>query len=185
MMENVSDFTMYSGGHKGAEAEFGIQAEKYGVNEVNFSFEGHKMERANGMCMLSPEQLAEGDVSMEIVSMKMKRNFSQVDQIRKVIQSIFHMVNKGFQVFAIGWIQEDNTVKGGTGWGVELAKLFNRPVSVYDQDRKAWFTWADNAWGEDTPVIEHKTFCGSGTRNLSDDAKSAIGDLFDRSFGSK
>ncbi len=23
--------------------------------------------------------------------------------------------------------------KGGTGWGVELAKLFNRPLSLYDQ----------------------------------------------------
>ncbi len=40
-MAELSDYTLFSGGHKGAEAEFGKQAEKHGVNEVNFSFEGH------------------------------------------------------------------------------------------------------------------------------------------------
>ncbi len=184
-MSNVSDFTLYSGGHKGAEAEFGRQAEKHGVNEINFSFDGHRMERTKGIQLLGPEQLAEGNVSMEIVSLKMGRNFSEVDMIRKVIQSIFHMVNKGYQVFSVGWIQPDNTIKGGTGWGVELAKLFNRPVSVYDQMAKAWFTWTNGAWVKDMPVISHKTFCGTGTRNLTDDAKKAIEDLFDRSNKSK
>jgi hypothetical protein len=184
-MSNTSNFTLYSGGHKGAEAEFGRQAEKHGINEINFSFDGHRMERTKGIQLLGPEQLAEGNVSMEIVSLKMGRNFSEVDMIRKVIQSIFHMVNKGHQVFSVGWIQFDNTIKGGTGWGVELAKLFNRPVSVYDQEAKAWFTWTNGAWAKDMPVISHITFCGTGTRNLTDDAKKAIEDLFDRSFGVK
>ncbi len=181
-MTNLSEITMYSGGHKGVEAEFGRQAEKYGIREVNFSFEGHKMERTAGIQMLSQDELEHGNVSMEIVSLKLGRNFTEIDMIRKVIQSIFHMVNRGYQVFAVGWIQEDNTVKGGTGWGVELAKLFNRPVSVYDQDRKAWFTWINNAWEKDNPVISHTTFCGTGTRNITEDAKNAVGDLFKRSF---
>jgi hypothetical protein len=184
-MAEISGFTMYSGGHKGAEAEFGIQAERYGIREVNFSFEGHKMERDRGMRFLGPADLEKGDVSMEIVSLRLGRNFSEVGMIRKVIQSIFHMVNNGFQVFAVGWIQNDNTVKGGTGWGVELAKLFNRPVSVYDQDRGSWFTWIDNDWVAETPVISHKSFCGTGTRNLTTEGRAAIEDLFVRSFGSK
>lgn len=32
--------TLYSGGLKGAEAEFGRNAEAFGLNEVNFSYEG-------------------------------------------------------------------------------------------------------------------------------------------------
>ncbi len=184
-MAEVSGFTMFSGGHKGAEAEFGKQAERYGINEVNFSFDGHMMERSRGTRFLEAKDLAKGDVSMEIVSLRLGRNFSEVGKIRKVIQSIFHMVNNGFQVFAVGWIQEDNTVKGGTGWGVELAKLFNRPIHVYDQDRKAWFSWINGAWTEDAPVITYATFCGTGTRNLSEEARAAIEDLFRRSFGSK
>src|SRR4030067_2088046 len=184
-MSDISNFTLYSGGHKGAEAEFGRQAEKHGIKEINLSFDGHRMKRTKGIQTLGPDQLAEGNVSMEIVSLKMGRNFSEIDMIRRVIQSIFHMVNKGDQVFSIGWIQVDNTIKGGTGWGVELAKLFNRPVSVYDQERKAWFTWTNGSWAEDRPVISHKTFCGTGTRNLTDDAKKAIEELFARSLNVK
>lgn len=181
-MATLSDYTLYSGGHKGTEAEFGKQAEKYGINEVNFSFDGHKMERVKGTRHLNADELAEGNVSMQIVSQRLGRKFSEIDLIRKVIQSIYHMVNKGYQVFAVGWIQDDTTVKGGTGWGVELAKLFNRPLSVFDQDKKAWFTWTHGQWEQDTPVISHKTFCASGTRSLTDDAVKAIADLFSRSF---
>jgi hypothetical protein len=179
----TAKITLYSGGHKGSETEFGKNAEIWGINEVNFTFEGHIVERDKNLHVLTPEELKKGDISMEIVSKRMGRTYSKADKIRKVIQSIFHMVNNGYHVFTIGWIQPDNTVKGGTGWGVELAKLFNRPVSVYDQDRKGWFSWVDNQWKADTPVIKDKDFVGTGTRNLTEDGKNAIRELFEKSFG--
>ena len=182
-MTDRSQITLYSGGHRGAEAEFGKLAERWGIHEVNFSFEGHAIERTRGIVLLTPEELDRGDVSMEIVSMRMGRTYSKAEKIRKVIQSIFHMVNNGYHVIAVGWIQPDGTVKGGTGWGVELGKLFNRPVSVYDQEAKAWFCWKDNDWVAETPIITKKTFVGTGTVNLTDDGRSAIQDLFERSFG--
>lgn len=182
-MTDRSHITLYSGGHKGAESEFGMLAERWGITEVNFSFQGHDTERTRGIRVLDPAELDKGDVSMEIVSTRMGRNYTKAEKIRKVIQTIFHMVNNGYQVLAVGWIQPDNTVKGGTGWGVELAKLFNRPVSVYDQDRKGWFAWRDNGWVDEMPVIIDKTFAGTGTRNLTDDGRKALHDLFERTFG--
>ena len=112
-----SHFTLYSGGHKGAESEFGRLAETWGIQEVNFSFEGHPIERSRGVRILSPAELDKGNVSMEIVSTRMGRKFAQADKIRKVIQTIFHMVNNGYHVIAVGWIQPDNTVKGGDRLG--------------------------------------------------------------------
>ena len=182
-MTDRSNITLYSGGHKGAEAEFGKLAERWGLQEINFSFDGHQTERTRGVRVLGPDELDKGNVSMEIVSTRMGRNYSRAEKIRKVIQTIFHMVNNGYQVFAVGWIQPDNTVKGGTGWGVELAKLFNRPVSVYDQDRKGWFAWKENSWVVENPVIADKTFAGTGTRHLTDDGRRALQDLFESSFG--
>ena len=176
------DYTLYSGGLKGAEAMFGECAKNHGINEVTFSFEGHKCERQENLTMLSDEQLKKGNISMTIVSARMGRRYAQADKIRKVFQMLFHMVNKGYQVFAIGWIQSDKTVKGGTGWGVELAKFFNRPVSVFDQETNKWYSWRENDWKEDKPTIVHKTLCGTGTRNLSDKGQKAIEDLFNRSF---
>ncbi|MEM1182095.1 MAG: hypothetical protein AAGM22_27350 [Acidobacteriota bacterium] len=174
---------LYSGGHKGAEAEFGRCAAEFEVPEITLSYEGHRMERAENVRVLSADELAKGDVSMAIVSKHMGRSYSSANKIRKVIQSIFHMVNNSQHVFAIGWIQGDDTVKGGTGWAVELAKFFNRDVSVFDQDREQWFTWNEHAWQPDTPVIPQKAFCGTGTRNLSEAGAAAIRALFERSFG--
>ena len=182
-MTDFSKTTLYSGGHKGVETEFGRLAEAWGLQEVNFSFEGHNPERNRGIRILDQEELRKGDVSMEIVSQRMNRTYSRTDKIRRVIQSLFHMVNKGYHVIAVGWIQADNTVKGGTGWGVELAKLFNRPLSVYDQEREGWFSWENNQWIESAPVISTETFAGTGTRYLSDPGQQALEDLFTRSFG--
>ncbi len=182
-MKDRSHATLYSGGHKGTESEFGRLAESWGIQEVNFSFEGHAIERTRGVQVLNSEELDKGDVSLEIVSTRMGRNYSNVGKIRKVIQSIFHMVNNGYHVIAVGWIQADDTVKGGTGWGVELAKLFNRPLSVYDQERKGWFAWKDNRWVAETPKITDPTFVGTGTRNLTSDGRKAMYTLFENSFG--
>lgn len=182
-MTDRSHITLYSGGHKGAESEFGRMAEAWGIQEVNFSFEGHPIERERGIRVLDPDELDKGNVSMEIVSARMGRKFAQAQKIRKVIQTIFHMVNNGYHVIAVGWIQPDNTVKGGTGWGVELAKLFNRPVHVFDQERKAWFVWEGKGWEAGTPTIEKNTFVGTGTRNLTPEGKKAIRNLFESAFG--
>ena len=182
-MSEKSSITLYSGGHKGAEAEFGRMAEKWGLGEVNYSFDGHAIERTRGVSMLGPDELDKGNVSMEIVSARMGRKYAQAEKIRKVIQSIFHMVNRGYHVLAIGWIQPDGTVKGGTGWAVELAKLFNRPINVYDQQHRSWFAWKGNQWIEEVPKITDDTFVGTGTRHLSEDGRKAIADLYEWSFG--
>ena len=41
-----SDSILFSGGAPGAEAEFGACAERHGVEEVNFTFDGHKIDAA-------------------------------------------------------------------------------------------------------------------------------------------
>ncbi len=182
-MRDPKQCTLYSGGLKGAEAEFGRNAELWGVKEVNFSYKGHKMDRVKDVYVLSEEELKQGDVSMAIVSQRMGRTYAEAEKIRRVIQCIFHIVNKGHQVFAVGWIQPDGTVKGGTGWGVELAKFFNRPVSVFDQEKNGWFTWDGREWQPDEPRIEHDTFAGTGTRFLTEQGREDIKELFQRSFG--
>ena len=177
--------TLYSGGLKGAETAFGEAAEKWSVKEVNFCYSGQKTSRKENLVVLSDAELKRGDISMEMVSKMMHRSYYETEKIRKVLQTIFHMVNKGHQVFVIGTILGDNTVKGGTGWAVELAKLFNRPLSVYDQAKENWYSWKDGAWVLDNPKIEHETFVGSGTRNLSENGKKAIDQLFEEAFGSR
>ncbi|MBL0380367.1 MAG: hypothetical protein N839_0015500 [Desulfofustis sp. PB-SRB1] len=173
--------TLYSGGLKGAESVFGETAEKYGITEVIYTFEGHKLHRDINSVMLSEADLQRGDISMELASRMLNRSYYETEKIRKVLQTIFHMVNSGYQIFVIGAILDDQSVKGGTGWAVQLGKMFNRPLHVFDQTTEKWCTWR-GAWEEDEPHISYETFVGSGTRYLSDAGRTAIEALFARSF---
>ena len=76
-MADISKITLYSGGHRGTEAEFGKLAEEWNMEEVNISFEGHDAERTRGVKVLTREELQKGDVSMEIVSNSMKGRVNQ------------------------------------------------------------------------------------------------------------
>ena len=99
------------------------------------------------------------------------------------MQLIWHEVNTAGEIFVVGLIQPDKTVRGGTGWAAELAKHWSKPVFVYDQERKAWFSWSGEDWTScAAPTITRHRFCGTGTRFLSDDGKAAIRSLFERSF---
>lgn len=183
MKLNAKDAILYSGGAGGAEAEFGAKAEKYGVAEVNFTFEGHQIARTRGLRVLTQEELQRGDVSMTYVSRLLNRTYSNAPIMRKVLQTIWYQVNSGMEVYVIGSIQEDNTVKGGTGWGAEFAKLCNKPLFVFDQARDGWFKWTQDQWASETaPVIGHSHFTGTGTRFLEANGKQAIAELFARSF---
>ncbi len=179
-----SEMHLIHGGHKGTEATFGECAEKWGVAETTLSFEGHQMARSKNVEMLDEKALGKGRVSMEFVFQAMGRRFARGKGLRSVIQSMFHLVVRTDELFAVGWIQEGGAVKGGTGWGVELAKLFNRQVHVFDQGRNAWFTWNDGTWGPSQPKLPAKAFSATGTRDLTDEGKAAIADLFERSLGS-
>jgi hypothetical protein len=181
-----SDCILFSGGAPGAEAAFGALAERHGVEEVNFTFEGHRIERQRGIRVLNHEELLAGDVSLEYVSRLMRRRYSEGPTIRKILQTLWYQVNSGQEVYVIGAITEDDTVRGGTGWGAEFAKLCNKPLYVFDQDRDGWFRWTGTAWeamsDDRQPLVTHPHFTGTGTRTLRENGRRAIEKLFARSF---
>ena len=133
--------------------------------------------------MLTHAELERGDVSLTYVSRLMHRKYPNTPLFKKVLQSIWHQVNTGQEVYVIGRILQDGTVKGGTGWGAEFAKLCNKPLFVFDQDEGRWSRWNGDSWdGTEPPVISHAQFTGTGTRFLAEGGKQAIADLFERSF---
>lgn len=183
--KNPRRFRLHSGGAKGAEAEFGACAERWGLQEVNYSFEGHRLlERQRGVVVLGEDELRKGDFSLVYVSRRLGRVLSEIPLVRNILQTIWHQINAASQVFVVGAIQEDGTVRGGTGWGAELARLWKKPLFVYDQEKRGWFRWSGSAWEiARQPCIEAENFAGIGTQDLSDDGREAIRDLFARSFG--
>jgi hypothetical protein len=179
------DCILFSGAAGGAEAEFGAAAERHGIEEVNFTFEGHRDARQRGIRVLTHAELAHGDVSLTYVSKLMHRRYPDTAMFKKVLQSIWHQVNNGQEIWVVGAIQPDGTVKGGTGWGAEFAKICNKPLFVFDQDKNGWFRWTGDAFDAvKDPTIKHQHFAGTGTRFVKDNGRAAIQALFDRSFSS-
>jgi len=181
---NPSEFVLFSGGLRGAEAAFGAAAERHGVEEVNLTFEGHAIERTRGVRTLTQEELKHGDVSLEYVAKLLNRHFPKTDYFKRVLQTIWHQVNSAQEIFVIGKILADATVKGGTGWGAEFGKLCNKPLYVFDQDEDSWRHWTGSAWeAHAAPRVTQAHFTGTGTRHLRDNGRAAIDKLFADSFG--
>lgn len=179
---SAQDCTLFSGGAMGSEQFFGETAHSFGCKECNFTFEGHDQRRIQGSTMLNEKELSLGSTSLNYVARKLRRNWDRSIKMQKILQVLWHVVSHVEQVFIVGVIQPDNTVHGGTGWSVELAKRWHKPVWVYDQDQEDWFRWDGTQWKKDLPKIQSRTFAGSGTRFMSKPAQKAIRDLFERSF---
>jgi len=177
------DCVLFSGAANGAEFEFGAAAERHGIDEVNYTFEEHSDARTRGIRVLTHEELNHGDVSLSYVSNLMHRRYPDTPLFKKVLQSIWHQINSGQEIYVVGKILDDLTVKGGTGWGAEFAKLCNKPLYVFDQAKDGWFHWSGTRWDEDSaPVITHLHFTGTGTRFIEPNGRKAIDELFNRSF---
>jgi hypothetical protein len=182
-MTNRENYILYSGGASGAESYFGERAEEYGIEEVNFTFEGHKINRSRGVRVLNHEELQKGDVSLDYVSQIMHREYPDTKLFRKILQSIWYQINSSRQIFVVGVLLDDLTVRGGTGWGAEFAKICNKELYLFDQERNSWFVWSGVSWESiDDVKITDLHFCGTGTRLINENAKVAISALFKNSF---
>src|SRR5258707_1684521 len=118
---------LFSGGAPGAEAEFGACAERHHIEEVNFTFEGHKIDRHRGVRVLNHEELQSGDVSLAYLSKLMHRRFTDSPTIRRVLQTLWYQVNNGQESYVIRTIQDDGTVPRVTRFGPEVAKRVHHP----------------------------------------------------------
>ena len=177
-----ANITLFSGGTMGAEAFFGEVAQSVGIREVNFTFEGHEQKRTVGRTLLNDKELTVGATSLSYVSNILNRNWKRTENLQKVVQVLWHIVSHADQVFVVGTIQPDGTVHGGTGWSVELAKRWFKPIWVFDQSQGQWFTWNGQNWEYSVPTITSRNIAGSGTRFLNNQGKDAIRELFRRSF---
>src|SRR3979490_407265 len=108
----ASHSILFSGGPPGAEAEFGGSAERRGIDEVNFTFEGHKIARHRGVRVLNHEELQAGDVSLAYLGRLMHRTYTDSPTLRKVLQTLWYQANSRQEISVIG-----TTIDSKTGAG--------------------------------------------------------------------
>lgn len=85
-------------------------------------------------------------------------------------------------IFAVGHLK-NGIVDGSAGQAIQMAIDDNKPVYVYDQVRKQWFSNINGQWQVFSGIPKlAKNFAGVGTRELNQDGKDAIKQVYENTF---
>jgi hypothetical protein len=182
-------FVNHSGGADGSDSYWGKVGEKYGVKQNHYY---HNKKTPKGNIRQSEEDYKEGYDKAKKAAENMgrtwieqyadlqARNWNQV-KYSDAIFAIGHLVKPG-EKNKKGFIVKAVQVDGGTGYAVQMAITENKPVYVFDQERNRWFKHIDGKWSEsDVPTLT-QNFAGIGTRELNDNGKKAIEDVYAKTF---
>lgn len=192
---NPKDYKLYSGGAIGSDTEWGNVANEYSLGKIVHY-------RPESLYALNAQQLQEVETAYTAATNRLGRKLLDANSYTgKLVRRDYLQVKSADGVFAIGRIYrpgEKNSkgyvvrstipsVDGGTGYAVQMAIDMHKPVHVYEQMYKQWymFDYNENTFiAEGTPVLT-TNFAGIGTRQLSEDGKQAIRDVFEKTFGKK
>lgn len=93
-----------------------------------------------------------------------------------------YQVQNSDAIFAVGHLK-NSVVEGSIGQTVQMAINDNKPVYVYDQVRKQWFYNINGQWQVFSGIPKlTKNFAGIGTRELNQDGKDAIKQVYENTF---
>lgn len=188
---NSSDFTLHSGGAKGADTIWGQIGEQYGV-KANHYYSGEKTP--NGNMEISEQDKIEGQQKVTIAARQMGR-IEPTQQVRnELLIRDWAQVKYADAIFAVttmlsvgsemnyGKLAKIRQGKGGTGYAMQMAINEGKPVYVYDQVRERWFKNINGVWSSsDIPTLTNN-FAGIGTREINEKGIQAIKDVYAKTF---
>lgn len=180
--------TNHSGGALGADTEWDIIGRKYGIINHNHYWMTNKTSNGNReitkkdeiegrkKCTIAARQMGRIEENQFVTNPRFIRNWSQV----KYSDAVFAITT----ILAVGGDMKYEKKakirqgKGGTGYAIQMAINEGKPVYIYDQKRKSWFSNIDGVWGfSEIPTLT-RNFAGIGTREINEYGKQAIEDVY-------
>lgn len=184
------NYTNHSGGAGGSDMEWEIQGRQYGVTTNAYSFGGHN-QYSNNQCKLTAEQLKEGAEKAKIASLALGRPWKYIENkpyVKNLMSRNWFQIKNADCVFAVGKLVKasDKLVDGGTGWAVQMAVDNQKSIYLFEQNFNSWFVYdyEKNCFTtlDHTPTLT-ENFAGIGTREINDNGKKAIADVYLATFG--
>src|ERR1035437_9310106 len=129
----------FSGGAVGSDSIFSKFSIKHGFKVVDFSFEGHTTKSENRY-ILSKNQLKEGFEHIKIANERLGRNIKNAQPyVRNLISRDWFQVKNADAIFAIGLLQGEDCVAGGTGYACACCIDNNKPIFLFEQSYNQWY----------------------------------------------
>lgn len=181
----MSDYYNHSGGAEGSDMTWELVGEMYGVKTFAYSFPGHIQYSSNPV-VLSKSELNEGWDNILKAEIPLNRSLSKCKStyVRQLLCRNWFQVKNSESILAIGMFEDKRKtrVRGGTGWAVQMAINNKKPVYLFDQVTKMWYSYEykKRVFGEyiNIPILPNN-FAGIGTREIMDDGIEAIGQVYD------
>jgi alkylated DNA repair dioxygenase AlkB len=209
VLGNQADFVGNSGAAKGSDAYFNYKSSGHPVSFMNWHNQGMLNRKKSGLepdLLLplmdnNPQALITDESEfakvVEIGAKRLGKEARRPATINKLGRNWLQVKNSD-AIFAVAdsfYTRPDtnqldmSNVAGGTGWAIAYAaeKIdgVERPIYVYVQSKNRWYKYNYNKGVfeeyNQTPVLT-KRFAGIGTRDLKDNGKLAIDNLYKNTF---
>ena len=146
-------YHIYSGGAIGID-EYAEQCAKECNMHMHVIVPPHH-GRSKFITPLRPEDLDEAEPHLKEVAQRTGKHLFTPNTFSRHLQlRNYHIVKPATALYAFGYFQnltatcsiplQSDTVKGGTGWTVELAINQHKPVYFYNIPKKQWYQYKDS-----------------------------------------
>ena len=136
-MLSAARFTIISAGAYGIDLEAERFARDFGLPVKILMSPCHP--RSKYLSPLTHQQLGEAIPITKQVSNRLNKPLSNPISLHYIHRN-YHVVKQAAMVLAFTSFQpERNLCFGGTGWALEMAKLLNKILYVYNVERNTWF----------------------------------------------
>lgn len=188
----MKDYTLYSGGANGSDIYWEIIGKQFGLETTVHFY--HLKKTPFGNTQITEKEYDEGKLQVTTAAKQMGRITSSQKISHPLLIRNWSQVYNSDAIFAISTIVEKNNllkdgrlakidqVEGGTGYAVQMAINNKKPVYVFDQELKMWFTYYEPAKRFllcGIPILT-KNFAGIGTRELNEFGIQAIKDVYEQ-----
>ena len=155
------------------------------MKTIAYSFYGHNISSKNKW-ILTNKQLNDGWEHVLIANNSLKRNISNISlYVKNLLSRNWFQVRESDCIFAIGILKSDHEVLGGTGWAISMNIDNKKPTFVFEQNINSWYEYSfDENKFEKISYVPKLTenFAGIGTREINENGKKAIIELYRVNF---
>lgn len=163
----------YSGAAIGSDKAWEEAATKAGIKVKNYT--------VNNWDKLSNEWKEKLDKEyQEVVNILGRKVLDINSYAGKLVRRDMMQADKADAIFAIGKVNSNGYVDGGTGYATTRGIIRGIPVYLFDQKDNTWKVW-DKEQSKFVPTIQPsltKNAAVVGTRKLQDNGKEAINSIF-------
>lgn len=182
----------YSGGADGADSYFDEIGKKYNVETIHFYY-GRKTPMGNKE--ISKEELKEGWQKCLTANECFLHRYG-AEKYKNLLARNWFQVKYSDAIFAIGYLLGDTEstngkvqVSGGTAWATAMSLLDGKTTYIFDQNTNQWFQLFSTGNHDYISCIQlgfipklTEKFAGIGSRQLTENGKKAIEQLFEERF---